>query len=168
MVKKKDLDWGQPEVRLPSRPTTATTLNWKDGEWDEGGLDRRPRPPPFRVRRHFPLLPGGLRGPVKAYTTEEGSIVLLYRPDINAEPHVRLHPLKRLEMPGFPQGALRRGREAGCEGERRVGAAVWLRRHAVRAPVHDRLRRGHRRGSRTRVHSSASWSPPSARTSRAA
>lgn len=58
-VEKKDIDWGSLGFGY-MKTDYSYEAHWKDGEWDEGGLTHRPHPACLRVRRHLPLLPGGL------------------------------------------------------------------------------------------------------------
>lgn len=57
-VEKKDIDWGSLGFGY-MKTDYSYEAHWKDGEWDEGGLTTD-TPACLRVRRHLPLLPGGL------------------------------------------------------------------------------------------------------------
>ena len=58
-VEKKDIDWGSLGFGY-MKTDYSYEAHWKDGEWDEGGLTTDHDPACLRVRRHLPLLPGGL------------------------------------------------------------------------------------------------------------
>ena len=58
-VEKKDIDWGSLGFGY-MKTDYSYEAHWKDGKWDEGGLTTDHTLHVFRVRRHLPLLPGGL------------------------------------------------------------------------------------------------------------
>ena len=143
-VEKKDLDWGSLDFGY-RKTDYSYVANWKDGEWDEGGLTADHEIHLSECAGIFHYCQEVFEG-LKAYTTEDGSIVC-FRPDMNAE---RMYnSAQRLEMPGFPQ-------ERFIEAVKQVvkANAAWvppLWRHAVCSPVHDWLWRGYRRCSRTGI-----------------
>ena len=97
-VEKKDLDWGSLDFSY-RQTDYSWEAHWKDGEWDEGGLvsDHTMHVSECSGIMHYcqEVFEG-----LKAYTTEDGSIVC-FRPDMNAE---RMYnSAERLEMPPFPQ-----------------------------------------------------------------
>ena len=97
-VEKKDLDWGSLDFGY-RKTDYSYVANWKDGEWDEGGLTTDHEIHLSECAGIFHYCQEVFEG-LKAYTTEDGSIVC-FRPDMNAE---RMYnSAQRLEMPGFPQ-----------------------------------------------------------------
>ena len=97
-VEKKDLDWGSLDFGY-RKTDYSYVANWKDGEWDEGGLTADHEIHLSECAGIFHYCQEVFEG-LKAYTTEDGSIVC-FRPDMNAE---RMYnSAQRLEMPGFPQ-----------------------------------------------------------------
>jgi len=97
-MEKKDIDWGnlgfgyiQTDYRYVS--------NFKDGKWDEGGLTTDANVVLNECAGVLQYAQTVFEG-LKAYTTEDGSIVC-FRPDLNAK---RLaESAARLEMPVFPE-----------------------------------------------------------------
>lgn len=97
-VEKKDLDWGSLDFGY-RKTDYSYVANWKDSEWDEGGLTADHEIHLSECAGIFHYCQEVFEG-LKAYTTEDGSIVC-FRPDMNAE---RMYnSAQRLEMPGFPQ-----------------------------------------------------------------
>lgn len=97
-TEKKDLDWGNLDFSY--RVTDYSyACDWKDGEWGEGGLTSEHTITLSECAGIFHYCQECFEG-LKAYTTEDGSIVC-FRPDMNAE---RMYDsCERLEMPGFPK-----------------------------------------------------------------
>lgn len=97
-VEKKDLDWGN--LSFSYQPTDYSYVSeWRDGAWDEGGLTTDHSITLSECAGIFHYCQEVFEG-LKAYTTEDGSIVA-FRPDLNAE---RMHDsAARLEMPPFPK-----------------------------------------------------------------
>ena len=139
-VKKKDLDWGSLDFGY-HKTDYSFEAHWKDGEWDEGGLTTDHDLHLSECAGIFHYCQEVFEG-LKAYTTEDGSIVC-FRPDMNAER--MFASAERLEMPGFPKDKFIEAVKAGCECERRLGAAIWFGCYALCTSVHDWFGRGHRR-----------------------
>ena len=97
-VEKKDIDWGS--LSFAYTPTDFSYVsNWKDGEWDEGGLTPDHTLALSECAGIFHYCQECFEG-LKAYTTKDGDIVC-FRPDMNAE---RMYDTaKRLCMPPFPK-----------------------------------------------------------------
>ncbi len=97
-MEKKDLDWGN--IGFNYRVTDKRYVaNYKDGAWDEGGLTSDPNVVINECAGILQYCQECFEG-LKAYTTEDGSIVT-FRPDLNAE---RMSDsAKWLEMPSFPK-----------------------------------------------------------------
>jgi len=97
-VEKKDIDWGS--LSFAYTPTDFSYVsNWKDGEWDEGGLTPDHTLTLSECAGIFHYCQECFEG-LKAYTTKDGDIVC-FRPDMNAE---RMYDTaKRLCMPPFPK-----------------------------------------------------------------
>ena len=98
MVEKKDLDWGSLDFGY-HQTDYSYEAHWKDGEWDEGGLTTDHDLHLSECAGIFHYCQEVFEG-LKAYTTEEGSIVC-FRPDMNASR--MFDSAERLEMPGFPK-----------------------------------------------------------------
>ena len=97
-VEKKDLDWGNLDFAYRETDYSYVS-NWKNGEWDEGGLTPDHTITLSECAGIFHYCQEVFEG-LKAYTTEDGSIVC-FRPDLNAE---RMYnSAERLEMPPFPK-----------------------------------------------------------------
>lgn len=73
--------------------------NYKDGKWDEGTLTEDPNVVINECAGILQYCQECFEG-LKAYTTEDGSIVT-FRPDLNAER--MMDSCARLEMPQFPK-----------------------------------------------------------------
>ena len=97
-VEKKDLDWGN--IGFSYMPTDYSyEAHGKDGKWDEGGLTSDHTMHVSECGGIFHYCQEVFEG-LKAYTTEDGSIVC-FRPDMNAQ---RMYDsAQRLEMPPFPK-----------------------------------------------------------------
>ena len=98
MVEKKDLDWGSLDFGY-HQTDYSYEAHWKDGEWDEGGLTADHELRLSECAGLFHYCQEVFEG-LKAYTTEDGSIVC-FRPDLNASR--MFDSAERLEMPGFPK-----------------------------------------------------------------
>ena len=98
MVEKKDLDWGSLDFGY-RQTDYSYEAHWKDGEWDEGGLTTDHDLHLSECAGIFHYCQEVFEG-LKAYTTEDGSIVC-FRPDLNASR--MFDSAERLEMPGFPK-----------------------------------------------------------------
>lgn len=98
MVEKKNLDWanlGFGYVKTDKR----FVANYKDGAWDNGVITDDDKVVISECAGVLQYAQTCFEG-MKAYTTEEGKIVI-FRPGLNAE---RMeNSCKRLEMPVFPQ-----------------------------------------------------------------
>lgn len=106
-MEKKNIDWSNIGFGY-MRTDKRYVANFKQGEWDEGCLtedDKIVMSECAGVLQYAQTCFEGL----KAYTTEEGHIVV-FRPDLNAQRMV--DSAKRLEMPEFP---VDRFVEAICE-----------------------------------------------------
>ncbi len=97
-MEKKDIDWGNLDFAY--QPTDYSYVcNWKDGEWGEGELTSEHTITLSECAGIFHYCQEVFEG-LKAYTTEDGSIVC-FRPDMNAS---RMHDsAERLCMPPFPE-----------------------------------------------------------------
>ena len=82
MVEKKDLDWGSLDFGY-HQTDYSYEAHWKDGEWDEGGLTTDHDLHLSECAGIFHYCQEVFEG-LKAYTTEDGSIVC-FRPDMNAK-----------------------------------------------------------------------------------
>ena len=97
-MEKKDLDWGN--IGFSYMPTDKRYVaNYKDGAWDEGGMTSDPNVVINECAGILQYCQEIFEG-LKAYTTEDGSIVT-FRPDLNAER--MMDSARRLEMPPFPK-----------------------------------------------------------------
>ena len=94
---KKDLDWGN--LGFNYMPCDYSYVcNYKDGAWEEGGLTEDHTLTLSEDAGIFHYCQEIFEG-LKAYTTEDGSIVC-FRPDLNAQ---RMYDsAERLVMPPFP------------------------------------------------------------------
>ena len=98
MMEKKELDWSN--IGFSYKTTdTRYVANYKDGKWDEGGLTSDANVVLNECAGILQYCQECFEG-LKAYTTEDGSIVT-FRPDLNAER--MLDSAARLEMPAFPK-----------------------------------------------------------------
>lgn len=97
-LEKKDLDWGN--LSFDYMPTDYSYVcNFKNGEWDEGGLTTDHSIQLSECAGIFHYCQEVFEG-LKAYTTENGDIVC-FRPDLNAK---RMSDsAERLCMPSFPE-----------------------------------------------------------------
>ena len=97
-MEKKDLDWGN--IGFTYMPTDKRYVaDYKDGEWGEGRLTADPMVVINECAGILQYCQEIFEG-LKAYTTEDGSIVT-FRPDLNAER--MMDSAVRLEMPPFPK-----------------------------------------------------------------
>ena len=95
---KKDIDWGSLGFAYMETACSYVS-NYKDGKWDEGTLTTDHSITLNECACVFQYAQTCFEG-LKAYTTEDGSIVT-FRPDLNAE---RMEAsAKRLRMPVFPK-----------------------------------------------------------------
>ena len=97
-IEKKDLDWAN--LSFAYMPTDYSYVcNYKDGQWEEGGLTRDHSITLSECAGIFHYCQEVFEG-LKAYTTKDGRIVC-FRPDMNAK---RMHDsAERLCMPAFPE-----------------------------------------------------------------
>ena len=97
-MEKKNLDWAN--IGFSYMPTDMRYVsNYKDGAWDEGTLTADSNVTINECAGILQYCQECFEG-LKAYTTEDGSIVT-FRPDLNGE---RMeHSAARLEMPVFPK-----------------------------------------------------------------
>ena len=97
-MEKKNIDWGS--LGFAYMPTDKRYVsNYKDGKWDDGALIDDPV---VHINESAGVLQYAqtcFEG-LKAYTTEEGHIVM-FRPDLNASRMA--DSAKRLMMPVFPE-----------------------------------------------------------------
>ena len=97
-MEKKNIDWGN--IGFAYMPTDMRYVaNFKDGKWDEGGLTADSNVVINECAGILQYCQECFEG-LKAYTTEDGSIVT-FRPDLNAER--MMNSAARLEMPQFPK-----------------------------------------------------------------
>ncbi len=97
-MEKKDLDWGNLGFEyLPC--DYSYVCNFKDGAWEEGGLTQDHTITLSEDAGIFHYCQEVFEG-LKAYTTEDGSIVC-FRPDLNAQRMA--DSAARLVMPPFPE-----------------------------------------------------------------
>lgn len=97
-MEKKNLDWSN--IGFSYMPTDMRYVaNYKDGSWDEGGLTADSNVVINECAGILQYCQECFEG-LKAYTTEDGSIVT-FRPDLNAER--MMDSCARLEMPQFPK-----------------------------------------------------------------
>jgi branched-chain amino acid aminotransferase len=98
VMEKKNIDWGN--IGFAYMPTDMRYVaNFKDGKWDEGGLTADSNVVINECAGILQYCQECFEG-LKAYTTEDGSIVT-FRPDLNAER--MMNSASRLEMPPFPK-----------------------------------------------------------------
>ena len=97
-AEKQDVDWGN--LGFDYHHTNCSYVsNYKDGKWDEGTLTPDHTVTLSECAGLLHYCQEVFEG-LKAYTTEDGSIVC-FRPDMNAQ---RMYDsAQRLEMPPFPQ-----------------------------------------------------------------
>ena len=96
-LEKKDLDWGN--LSFSYMPTDYSYVcNWKNGEWEEGGLTTDHSIQLSECAGIFHYCQEVFEG-LKAYTTKDGDIVC-FRPDLNAQR--MFESTERLCMPQFP------------------------------------------------------------------
>ena len=97
-MEKKNLDWAN--IGFSYMPTDMRYVsNYKDGAWDEGTLTADANVTINECAGILQYCQECFEG-LKAYTTEDGSIVT-FRPDMNAER--MMTSAERLEMPVFPK-----------------------------------------------------------------
>lgn len=97
-MEKKNLDWAN--IGFTYMPTDMRYVaNYKDGKWDEGGLTADANVVISECAGILHYCQECFEG-LKAYTTEDGSIVT-FRPDLNAER--MMNSCAGLEMPPFPK-----------------------------------------------------------------
>ena len=97
-MEKKNLDWGNIGFSYMTTDYRYVS-NYKDGKWDEGTLTEDPNVVINECAGILQYCQECFEG-LKAYTTEDGSIVT-FRPDLNAER--MMDSCARLEMPQFPK-----------------------------------------------------------------
>ena len=121
-MEKKNLDWSN--IGFSYMPTDMRYVaNYKDGSWDEGGLTADSNVVINECAGILQYCQECFEG-LKAYTTEDGSIVT-FRPDLNAER--MMDSCARLEMPQFPKECFLVGSGSGSESQRGMGSAFWKR-----------------------------------------
>ena len=97
-MEKKDLDWGN--IGFSYMPTDMRYVaDYKNGVWGEGRLTADSTVVLNECAGILQYCQECFEG-LKAYTTEDGSIVT-FRPDLNAER--MMDSASRLEMPVFPK-----------------------------------------------------------------
>ena len=97
-MEKKNLDWGNIGFSYVTTDYRYVS-NYKDGKGDEGTLTEDPNVVINECAGILQYCQECFEG-LKAYTTEDGSIVT-FRPDLNAER--MMDSCARLEMPQFPK-----------------------------------------------------------------
>lgn len=97
-MEKKNLDWANIGFTYTSTDMRYVA-NYKDGKWDEGGLTTDANVVISESAGVLHYCQECFEG-LKAYTTEDGSIVT-FRPDLNAER--MMNSCLGLEMPPFPK-----------------------------------------------------------------
>ncbi|MCC8060914.1 MAG: branched-chain amino acid aminotransferase [Clostridiales bacterium] len=97
-MEKKNLDWGSLGFGYMTTDYRYVSV-YKDGKWDEGTLTTDPNVVMNECAGVLHYCQEIFEG-LKAYTTEDGSIVT-FRPDLNAERMI--DSAARLEMPAFPK-----------------------------------------------------------------
>ena len=97
-MEKKNLDWANIGFSYVTTDYRYVS-NYKDGKWDEGTLTEDPNVVINECAGILQYCQECFEG-LKAYTTEDGSIVT-FRPDLNAER--MMDSCARLEMPQFPK-----------------------------------------------------------------
>ena len=97
-MEKKNLDWGNIGFSYVTTDYRYVS-NYKDGKWDEGSLTEDPNVVINECAGILQYCQECFEG-LKAYTTEDGSIVT-FRPDLNAER--MMDSCARLEMPEVPK-----------------------------------------------------------------
>lgn len=97
-MEKKNIDWAKLGFGY-TKTDSRWQAEWKDGEWQEGGLieDAEFHLPESACVFHYSQ--SCFEG-LKAYTTKQGDIVT-FRPDLNAERMA--NTCRRLAMPAYPQ-----------------------------------------------------------------
>lgn len=98
IMEKKNLDWANIGFSYVTTDYRYVS-NYKDGKWDEGTLTEDPNVVINECAGILQYCQECFEG-LKAYTTEDGSIVT-FRPDLNAER--MMDSCARLEMPQFPK-----------------------------------------------------------------
>lgn len=97
-MEKKDLDWGN--LSFTYQPTDYSyACNYKNGAWEEGGLTKEHTITLSEDAGIYQYCQEIFEG-MKAYTTEDGSIVC-FRPDLNAARMA--DSARRMVMPPFPE-----------------------------------------------------------------
>lgn len=97
-MEKKNIDWGN--LGFGYMPTDKRYVaNYKDGAWDEGTFSDDPMITMSECACVLQYAQTCFEG-IKAYTTEDGSIVT-FRPDLNAKRMA--DSARRLQMPVFPE-----------------------------------------------------------------
>lgn len=97
-MEKKNLDWSN--MGFTYMPTDKRYVaNYKDGKWDAGVMTSDPNVVINECAGILQYCQECFEG-LKAYTTEDGSIVT-FRPDLNADR--MMESAARLEMPVFPK-----------------------------------------------------------------
>ena len=97
-MEKKELDWGNIGFTYMTTDKRYVA-EYKDGAWGEGALTSDPNVVINECAGILQYCQECFEG-LKAYTTEDGSIVT-FRPDLNAER--MMDSAARLEMPPFPK-----------------------------------------------------------------
>ncbi|MBO7093319.1 MAG: branched-chain amino acid aminotransferase, partial [Spirochaetia bacterium] len=97
-MEKKNIDWGNLGFAYMQTDKRFVS-NYKDGAWDEGAIISDATVSITECAGVFQYAQTCFEG-LKAYTTEDGSIVC-FRPDLNAERMKQ--SAERLEMPVFPK-----------------------------------------------------------------
>lgn len=103
-MEKKNIDWGN--IGFAYMPTDMRYVaNFKDGKWDEGGLTADSNVVINECAGILQYCQECFEG-LKAYTTEDGSIVT-FRPDLNAER--MMNSASRLGDAAISKGKILRG-----------------------------------------------------------
>ena len=132
-MEKKNLDWGN--IGFSYMPTDMRYVaDYKNGVWGEGRLTADSTVVLNECAGILQYCQECFEG-LKAYTTEDGSIVT-FRPDLNAER--MMDSASRLEMPVFP---ISKRTFPGCpgsggKGKCGLGSALRQRSNPVYTPLY--------------------------------
>ena len=130
-MEKKNLDWGN--IGFSYVPTDMRYVaDYKNGVWGEGRLTADSTVVLNECAGILQYCQECFEG-LKAYTTEDGSIVT-FRPDLNAER--MMDSARRLEMPVFPKERFSGSSGSGGKGKCGLGSALRQRSNPVYTPLY--------------------------------
>ena len=139
-MEKKNLDWAN--IGFAYMPTDMRYVsNYKDGAWDEGTLTADSNVTINECAGILQYCQECFEG-LKAYTTEDGSIVT-FRPDMNAER--MMTSAERLEMPVFPKERFLDALDQVDQGKCSVGSTLRKRRNLICSSIYVCFRSCYRR-----------------------